>query len=1207
MSRGIDMRELVIIILFSLLSLQPQAQIKSESDDFSYALKLYKEKFYDLAAQQFTRFMNNYPASNLLDEAGYYSGMAYFELKDYENARIEFQNVAVNFPDSKKSAESWFMVGECFSFMNYLAEAAKAFETVKILYPAHASAAGSALRAGKIYFQLKNYEKAEHHFNLIQDRYYESPAYFPSILAYGILHVRRHEYGQALQKFNKVLEGNSNKDLKAEALFQLGDLYRIQGDFESAIGYLNEVINQYKKEHVYNDAVLALSEILILKEAYDQAQPILNNALNQKPETAIAIKMSELLGDCYYMQDQYALARNHYQVSVQDDQDSSYVLRKLKLALTWYKQGIADKALTELTGIVTKQTYEVYPYFDTAKESYFNWFLETGQYSRGLSEYYAAKTDAGPSPKIKKNIAAMLIRNRDWHGVFRELEPAVPIKLYARERDDFLLEIAQAYEQLEKYDQALFYYRKLIDECSASELIAQAEERIAYLDRYKMIDQSPGVGKLALLIGDILNNRSRGELLIELGKIYYEQLKDYQNALVQFLEAVKQSENAEKKADIYFYIGECYLNLAQISPDSSQLLPSAKRNLSMAMESLTSASIPDQISWKFVQVAIRLDAPPPDKQITYIETLMQKYPSSPLREEWLHALTGLYPSMQKRLQVYDLLISQLASHEKMPVYLYERAQLKEKNLNQNGVDDYKRIVSDYPKSKVAAQALYRVAIDYENQRMYKEAIQLQSKLISDYYYTSIAERAEELIGNNYIRTGAYDEAIKIYAKLLAKVHYDDAVVIREFVYENQLEWLFKMGQAYFLANEINSARSYLYAYLMKTSNGIYRGEASLLLGELFLNQNDPNSALLSWQRVSPKDSLRYNVALRKMGDTDFKLGNYKKAASHYMELAKRLTDADEKEQAEVHALNIITLIRDGNIKQAENLEKLYTNKYKSYKNFHAAFQFEYGDYFRKAQNYDNAVKFYNKVKKSYAKTEYADNAEYHLALVYLALNRQNEALEILTKFSINYPESENLGMVLNTLGGIYFRSEKYESALTSFKSALNKPMTAEDKQSVISNLIKTYTFVNFWDAALGLSREYIETFPDAEDVIDKKIIMAQAYVYLNQHDRAVELLREAKLHADSEKEPEVQFYIGDAYLKAGQYENAIAEFVKIPMLSMKTKLQWEASALYYSGQAYEKLGRIDEAVRMYQEIVKRPGIDMVLKKNAQQRINQIKG
>ena len=245
------------------------------------------------------------------------------------------------------------------------------------------------------------------------------------------------------------------------------------------------------------------------------------------------------------------------------------------------------------------------------------------------------------------------------------------------------------------------------------------------------------------------------------------------------------------------------------------------------------------------------------------------------------------------------------------------------------------------------------------------------------------------------------------------------------------------------------------------------------------------------------------------------------------------------------------------------------------------------------------------MSKSYKRTKYEDDAEYHLALTYISQNKQKEALDLLTGFSKKFPESNNLGAVYNTLGGIYFRSEKYESALTSFKRALDRTSDPVLKQQVMSNLIKAYTFVNFWDAALALSREYIETYPHADDVIDKKIMIGRAYVALNQVDRAVEILKETRLLADSEKEPEIQFYIGDAYFRSGQYENAIAEYVKIPLLSRKTKLQWEASALYYAGQSYEKLGRTNDAVRMYQEIVKRPGIDLVLKKDAQKRIKQI--
>jgi len=79
----------VLISIGILILLQTAvlfAQQRSESDDFSYALKLYNEKLYHIAAQQFSRFTTNYVGSNKLPEAGFYSGMSLFYLKDYENA-----------------------------------------------------------------------------------------------------------------------------------------------------------------------------------------------------------------------------------------------------------------------------------------------------------------------------------------------------------------------------------------------------------------------------------------------------------------------------------------------------------------------------------------------------------------------------------------------------------------------------------------------------------------------------------------------------------------------------------------------------------------------------------------------------------------------------------------------------------------------------------------------------------------------------------------------------------------------------------------------------------------------------------------------------------------------------------------------------------------------------------------------------------------
>ncbi|HQV34096.1 MAG TPA: hypothetical protein PKV71_19565, partial [Calditrichia bacterium] len=54
------------------------AQQYSESNDFSYALKLYNENFYDVAAQQFSTFINRYPNSERQADARFYYADALF-------------------------------------------------------------------------------------------------------------------------------------------------------------------------------------------------------------------------------------------------------------------------------------------------------------------------------------------------------------------------------------------------------------------------------------------------------------------------------------------------------------------------------------------------------------------------------------------------------------------------------------------------------------------------------------------------------------------------------------------------------------------------------------------------------------------------------------------------------------------------------------------------------------------------------------------------------------------------------------------------------------------------------------------------------------------------------------------------------------------------------------------------------------------------
>ncbi|MCB0301110.1 MAG: tetratricopeptide repeat protein, partial [Calditrichaeota bacterium] len=222
------------------------------------------------------------------------------------------------------------------------------------------------------------------------------------------------------------------------------------------------------------------------------------------------------------------------------------------------------------------------------------------------------------------------------------------------------------------------------------------------------------------------------------------------------------------------------------------------------------------------------------------------------------------------------------------------------------------------------------------------------------------------------------------------------------------------------------------------------------------------------------------------------------------------------------------------------------------------------------------------------------------------LNKGDKALEEFEKFLKNYPKSDLTANVYLTIAEIYFRDEETEAGVTAVRRAVDVASNPETQQQALASLISTYKSLQLWDGALQNAREYVQKFPNADDIVDQKITIGIALNRLNRFSEAVDYLKDLKFSVNSDQEPEIQFYIGEAYFNGGQYEQAINEFVKIPLLSQKTKLQWEASALYFAGQSYEKLGRTNEAVRMYQEIIDRPGIQLELKRQARKLIDNIK-
>lgn len=83
-------------------------------DYYNYAMKLYNDKDYEPALQEFQNFLLQYSGSAFNDDAQFYLGMTYFNRKQYLLAAYEFSKLIRNIPASPFVPESQYMFAESY-------------------------------------------------------------------------------------------------------------------------------------------------------------------------------------------------------------------------------------------------------------------------------------------------------------------------------------------------------------------------------------------------------------------------------------------------------------------------------------------------------------------------------------------------------------------------------------------------------------------------------------------------------------------------------------------------------------------------------------------------------------------------------------------------------------------------------------------------------------------------------------------------------------------------------------------------------------------------------------------------------------------------------------------------------------------------------------------------------------------------------------
>ena len=130
-----------------IIEIEPEQEAAAEVDQgseegemYNAALSLYREEDYEKASEEFKKFLNSYPKSDLADNAQFWIGECLMGLKQYEQAILAYQEVITKYPKGNKVANAMLRQAIAFLEINDKTSARLLLQKVIKQYPGESEA-----------------------------------------------------------------------------------------------------------------------------------------------------------------------------------------------------------------------------------------------------------------------------------------------------------------------------------------------------------------------------------------------------------------------------------------------------------------------------------------------------------------------------------------------------------------------------------------------------------------------------------------------------------------------------------------------------------------------------------------------------------------------------------------------------------------------------------------------------------------------------------------------------------------------------------------------------------------------------------------------------------------------------------------------------------------------------------------------------------
>lgn len=891
-----------------------------------------------------------------------------------------------------------YQLGEYYFRRKEFQKAITRYETANIANLSNKDIASMKFHQAYSYFTLQQFAQAKPLFNTIRSMK-DDPNYLDANYYYGFLAFRDRQYNDALQSFRIV---ENEKNYASVVPYYIAQIYYIQGKKEEALKYAEAKIKTGQSQYYDMEMKQMIGHAYFEAREYAKALPYLEDYVKKSDK----VRREDVyeLSYCYYQVNQLNKAIDGFkQLSGKQDtlsQHAMYLLGDAYLK-TGQKTNARNAFLFCASNSSDKKQQEISK-FQYAKLSYELGYQDEAL--NGFKTFVADYPNSTYNTEAKDLLIAVLANTNNYREAITLLDgmknPTSNAKrLYPR----------------------ILYGR-------ATELVNDGQLTDADVLLDKALKDPNNGGVLPLV------NFWKGEIAYRQNKI--DDAIKYYNA---YISGGAPSSGEASMSHARYNLGYCYLRKENY-PAAREFFEPLGRNAALNSDELTqdayirtadcyymernytkAKAMYDNVikfSWPAedyatFQSSMLTGIRSPKEKINLLNTINRKFPSSTLVTDANMEIASTYMADEKFTEAIPYLNNVIKStgnaslkpsaHLKLGTAYY--------NLNNNAaaLQQYKTLVSQYPNSQEAADALENVKVIY-------------------------------------VQDGKTDE----YAAFMRQAGKPISISAEDSL-------TYTAAEAQLSSGNTSVALTALGNYLNKFPNGAYVIDANFYRAEIYNDKKDWKNALAGYEPVAAQAPNKYaeRAILAAARIQFFEMKNYTQAETYYTQLAQEATGQEHRLEAMRGLLRSQYQLQKWT-EAAANAKDLATAKNsssddKALANMAIAKSYEIN------KQYDQAIASFKTVIQL-NKSALAAEARYGVANAWFQLNKlgdaEKAAFEVINKAG-SYDFWITKAYIL--LGDIYFRQKDYFNAKATFQSVVDntiEPTLKAEAQAKLSQVIE---------------------------------------------------------------------------------------------------------------------------------------------------------